>query len=97
MTLKDWKAQHVVGRKIRVIDHWIEKLRGTVRTITKVQGNGYWFKTDGEENAVTMWSPYPKAAQIAHHDDGSFTVDAGQSLRIDQTYSRVYWTLAFAE
>lgn len=67
MTLKAFKAALKPGLQIEVTEHWIEKLRGTTRTVEAVQGNGYWFRApDGQR----MWAPHPKAAQLTSYMEG---------------------------
>lgn len=62
MTLKAFKAAVQVGTKMTVLDHWIPKYLNTVRTITKVQGNGFFFTTPGQDGRA--WSDFPKSAQL---------------------------------
>lgn len=72
---------------IRVVEHWQEQLRGTTRTPTKVQTNGYYYNGPNREGKIVrMWCELPKAAQLRFNPDGSVTFypDTDRS-----------WTLAF--
>lgn len=72
-TLKDFKARFRVGGKIDVVNHRIPAATGR-RTITKVQGNGYWFvqetaptptTSDGcsqDRTGTRCWGEFPKRA-----------------------------------
>lgn len=62
MTLKAFKAAIKPGLQVRVVEHWIERYHNTVRTVTAVQGNGYWFTQPGEPKRC--WGPFPKASQL---------------------------------
>lgn len=81
MTLKAFKGAIREGMQIEVVDHWIERYRGTVRTVGKVQGNGYWFTQPNEEKRC--WGEFPKATQLLF--DGSIA-----KVVIDEERS---WTL----
>lgn len=83
-TLKDLKARMTVGARLEAIEHWIEKHRGKIRTIVKSQGNGYFYKNDGDD--TRYWSEYPPRKQMAFHDDGSITFHAGEER---------FWRLRF--
>lgn len=61
-TLKAFKAAITPGLRILVIDHWVERYRNTVRTVGKVQTNGYWFTTG--DDPERHWGEHPKAAQL---------------------------------
>jgi hypothetical protein len=69
-TLTDLKRAITVGSQLRCIDHFQEKLKGQTRTVTKAQGNGYFY-TFG--NGERYWMPYPPASGITF-DGASFTI-----------------------
>ena len=62
MTLKAFKSAVRPGMRIGVSDHWVERHRYTVRTVTKVQGNGFFFTQEGD--ATRYWMPFPKASAL---------------------------------
>jgi len=62
MTLKAFKAAVREGMTILVADHWMERKRNTVRAVTKVQGNGYFFTLPGERKR--FWASFPKASEL---------------------------------
>jgi hypothetical protein len=83
MTLKAFKAAIREGMEIVVADHWIERHRNTVRTVTKVQGNGYFFTQPGEPKR--FWGEYPKASEL-EFDGRTAIVTIGEK----------HWTLSLA-
>lgn len=87
-TLKAFKAMFALGARFEVVDHWIERYRGTVRVVTKQQTIGYQFKREGEMDAAPSHSPYPKRSEVTFHDDGTFTVRPA-----DLTAKGGFWTL----
>jgi hypothetical protein len=69
-TLADLKRSIVVGSQLRCIDHFRAGLKGQIRTVTKAQGNGYFYTFgNGERN----WMPYPPANGITF-DGACFTI-----------------------
>jgi hypothetical protein len=62
MTLKAYKAAITVGTRMRVIDHWMPRHKGAIRTVQKVQGNGFYFTEPDAPHR--FWSPFPKAAEL---------------------------------
>lgn len=97
MTLKNFKEAFKVGAKLRAESHWIQRNSGVVRTVTKQQGNGYFFIQDGffKADGVTperFWSPYPSKSELTFNEDGSFTVRP-----TDGVERGVFWTLRFIE
>lgn len=62
MTLKAFKSAIQVGMQISTSDHWVEGIRNTLRTVTKVQGNGIFFSQEGSPGR--FWMEYPKAAEL---------------------------------
>ena len=64
-TLSDLKKRIQTGIKIKLIDAFPKphKYLGLVRTITKVQTNGFYMATDEQlaENKHGSWLDYPKA------------------------------------
>ena len=48
-TLVAFKAAIKVGTQLTVTDHWLERHRNSVRTVTKVQTNGLWL-THGDDD-----------------------------------------------
>jgi hypothetical protein len=81
MTMKAFKVALHVGMQIRVSDHWIADQRNTLRTITKLQGNGFFFTPEGDNRRG--WMGFPSAAQL------NFAGTTAQ-IRIDETRR---WTL----
>ena len=59
-TLADLKRRVQPGVQLLAVDHWQDKLKGSIRTVTRTQGNGYWFCVPGDQRE--MWSGYDKAA-----------------------------------
>jgi hypothetical protein len=74
-TLADLKRKIVVGTELLCTIHYKPKHEGHVRTVTKVQGNGFFFEQEGSDGR--FWSPYPKAADLEWLDDETFAVTAG--------------------
>lgn len=66
MTLKQFKAAIKVGMAIEVLDHWLPKYIGTMRHVTKVQGNGFFFTMGGSPERC--WSPFPRASELRFVD-----------------------------
>lgn len=64
----------VAGTRIQILAHWNPAIKEMQRTVEKTQGNGYWFRHDGKR----FWADWPKASEIAIHDDGSYTVRYGE-------------------
>jgi hypothetical protein len=62
MTLKAFKEAVKVGTKMRAIEHCRAEQLGKVRTVTKAQGNGFFFLVEGDERR--SWLDYPKASQL---------------------------------
>lgn len=56
-TLAEFKRSVKVGMKFRCTDHWLPLFIGTVRTVTKVQGNGVFYELDGDVKD-RRWMPY---------------------------------------
>lgn len=81
MTLKAFKAALHVGMQIVVADHWLTENMNTVRTVTKVQGNGYFFTIPGEK--VRLWGTFPKASELVF--DGKTAII---------TIGEKHWTLS---
>ena len=90
MTLKDWKAQFVVGAKFEVIDHWVADMVGSTREVVKVQGNGYWFHDNvvRTSNQSRVWSDWPKRNELTFNDNGTFTLRP-----LDIAHKNGFWTL----
>jgi len=81
------RAIAIPGVRIRVIEHWQENLRGTTRTPTKVQTNGYYFTgRDWKGTVGRMWCGLPKASELRFNADGSVTFYPDTEKT---------WTLAF--
>lgn len=95
MTIKEFKAQFVVGARLLCTEHWIAKNANVHRTITKAQGNGYFYTQDGffKPDGTTLeryWSPFPKKTELTFHEDGRFTIcPEGGNARV------MFWTLRF--
>jgi hypothetical protein len=62
MTLKAFKAAVQPGVRITVLEHWIPANVGAVRTVTKVQGNGYWYTLPGRDKR--FWGDFTKASEM---------------------------------
>jgi len=81
MALTAFKSAVRCGMQISVTDHWMEHQRHTLRTVTKVQGNGFFFIRKGD--AARSWMAFPKPAELrfSRHDgpnrDGREVLDAG--------------------
>lgn len=69
------------GTRIKCLTHWRDSIpvrpdgsapiSGTVRTVTKAQGNAYVFTdTAGRAN---MWAYWPKAADVTFDGQGGWT------------------------
>ena len=98
-TLKDFKARFVVGAKLDVVNHRIPSATG-LRTVTKVQTNGYWFTQDTaptpstpegrvqDRTGTRCWGTFPKASNLRIDTPDSVTIlDDGE----------VFITLRFVE
>jgi hypothetical protein len=97
-TLASLKRSVADGTRIECLYHWWDDEptivareqkaghppmgQGSIRTVEKVQGNGYYFTLAGHEKRY--WSDWPKASQITWHDDGSWTSEPipGRSVRL---------------
>lgn len=70
------------GSRIKVVKHWLDEARkdlppmaGTVRVVTKAQGNGYYYT---DPNGKRVWGDYPKTAKdIRFNEDGTFAIRFG--------------------
>jgi len=62
MTLKAFKSAIRPGMQISTTHHWQEKLRFTLRTVTEVQGNGFFYLNEGDTQR--SWMEFPKAAEL---------------------------------
>lgn len=80
-TLTELKRTVKTGSKIVCLSHWMDAVRkdlpaktGTVRVVTKAQGNGYFYEQDGKR----LWGDYPKAAKdISFGEGNTFTIQFG--------------------
>lgn len=68
MKLSEAKRRAKVGVEIQVIGHYNPKASGT-RTVTKVQGNGFWFS---HAELKRGWCPWPSASLT--RSDGPDTI-----------------------
>lgn len=59
------------GLKLKALAHWNPNMLNSIRTVTRVQGNGYWFRVPGDER--DMWSEYFKAGNYTFPTADSFT------------------------
>jgi len=72
--LTELKRQIKAGSVLTVVDHWVPEFVGNVRTVTKTQGNGYWF-TEPSKPGKRLWGDYPKkAAQVSFPNPDTFRV-----------------------
>lgn len=81
MTLKAFKESLRVGMQLRTSDHWLEPQRNTLRTITKLQTNGFFYTLEGTTGR--HWMDFPRAAQVTFADHTA-------RIRMDE---RRFWTL----
>jgi hypothetical protein len=64
------------GMTLKVVQHdYRPELTGTTRVVTDVQGNGYFFRTNGEGNR--LWSGYAKAHCYSFPDGETYIHDEG--------------------
>lgn len=64
------------GMTLKVVQHdYRPELTGTTRVVTDVQGNGYFFRMNGEENR--LWSGYAKAHCYSFLDANTYRQDEG--------------------
>lgn len=75
-TFADVKRRMVVGQRLFTVQNtYVTKLTGTTRTVTRVQGNGYWYRVDGDSR--DGFTPYPKAAAFTFIDANTFRMSLG--------------------
>ncbi len=69
-----WARLHE-GTRLRVTEHWRTEDLGTIRTITCLQTNGYYFTRgrDGRQG----WFPRPRRSEISFPSSSSFRVEQG--------------------
>ena len=84
-TLADLKRRVQPGVKLLALEHWQPKHIGVVRTVTRIQGNGYYYVIPGDERE--MWSNYGKSSE--------FTFPTVNSYRYESAGKG--WTLEFVE
>ena len=58
-------------RLVKVVDHWSDNVKGSIRKVTKTQGNGYWYTIGSDPKR--LWADYAKRSQATFHDDGTIT------------------------
>jgi hypothetical protein len=64
------------GMTLKVVQHdYRPELTGTTRVVTDVQGNGYFFRMNGEGNR--FWSGYAKAHCYSFPDANTYRQDEG--------------------
>ena len=72
----DLKRTIKPGLKLKVIQHdYRPELTGTIRVVTDVQGNGYFFQMLADKNR--SWSPYAKASCYSFPDANTYRQDEG--------------------
>lgn len=74
------------GVRLVAVAHWQEKLIGTVRTITHIQGNGYWYTIEGDHRR--MWSNFGRAGDFSFPSEDSYRYEKdgrGWTLKILST------------
>jgi hypothetical protein len=75
-TFADLRRTIKPGMKLRVIQHdYRPELTGTVRVVTDVQTNGYFFKTENDDRRT--WSPYTKASCYSFPTPDTYRHDEG--------------------
>lgn len=76
-TFADLKRAIRPGVRLRVISHeYRPELTGTVRIVTDVQGNGYFYRTS-DEDTRRSWSPYAKARCYSFPAPNTYRHDEG--------------------
>lgn len=78
-SLAELKRTIQVGTRLRVLDHWQEKYRGTERTVVKTQGNGFYFTMVGSDKRY--WSAYEKSSNMAFDGSAAYTVTAADGAK----------------
>lgn len=85
-TLAELKRTIKPGMRLTVIRHdYRPELAGTVRTVTDVQGNGYFYRTDGDERRA--WSGYAKASCFSFPEPDTYRQDEGVKCSCGQSSS----------
>lgn len=82
-TLTELKRTIKAGSRVFVVSHWRDAVRedqapmaGTIRVVTKTQGNGYWYEQNG--HSKRLWADYPTSAKdIRFTDEGFFAIRFG--------------------
>ena len=97
-TLTDLKRTIKVGSRLRVVDHYQRDMIGQIRTVTKTQGNGYWFTIPSDTRR--LWGDYPaKASLVTFPTPTSFRVTdpctrwTGSGWEPDPTREPKFWEL----
>jgi len=75
-----FRAATAPGSRLLTVDHWQEKLIGSVREITKgtTVKDGRVISADGTVMYSTFRMEMPKASAITMTDRGSFIIDLGR-------------------
>lgn len=85
-SLAELKRTIKPGMTLRVVQHeYRPELTGAVRVVTDVQGNGYFYKTDGDTRR--SWSHYAKASCYSFPDSNTYRQDEGVLCSCGQRYA----------
>lgn len=75
-TLADLKRAIRPGVRLLVVNHeYRPELTGTTRTVTDVQGNGYFYLSEGDSKR--SWSGYAKASCYSFPEPDTYKHDEG--------------------
>lgn len=78
-TLSDLKRAIKPGTRLLVVDHeYRPEFNGTIQTVTRVQGNGYYF-TIGDD-PKELWSSFAKASCYSFPAPDTFRHDEGPTV-----------------
>ncbi len=69
ITKAEYRRRFPLGARFECTQHLIQKYVGTIRTITKVQTNGVWFKLDDDEKDQNYWSPFSTVTEARANEN----------------------------
>jgi hypothetical protein len=82
-SLADFKRRISVGARLECVENTkVQHLAGTRRTVTKTQGNGFYWLKDGDDRR--SWTPYPAAKdfKVVDADTADLTLTPGHYVRL---------------
>jgi hypothetical protein len=86
-TLTALKRRIRVGTRLRCMANTLRPiLDGTVRTVVKAQGNGFFWTQDGDDKGRS-WTPYPGAAGLTWVDDDTFRLALRDGMYVELSFT----------